>query len=282
MAAKQVTEAILDPSFRATLKKTVHSEVKREKEDVPAVQEGNGERFDCLCPEKAECLPKSRESRWLEKKTHPDGRSQLTLDSRSPKHNADFLVPIKEEPDSSNWPRRGMEIQCLRSKVLQACDKTETEVVGNCEERREDPGISLEGQRQCFRRFRYQAAEGPRKACSCLWGLCRQWLKPERCTKEQILELVVLEQFLSILPMEIQSWVREKSPETCVQAVALAELFLLKGPEVRKWTQKSMMGCCGVAYTVNINWFEMHLILAASFAATRCSCFFKKKHNRIR
>ncbi|KAM3847838.1 uncharacterized protein M6D78_004535 isoform 1-T3 [Vipera latastei] len=88
--------------------------------------------------------------------------------------------------------------------------------------------VVLEIQRQHFRRFLYREAEGAREACSRLWFLCCRWLKPERHTKEQILELLVLEQFLTILPPEIQSWVVEGCPQTCAQAVALAEGFQQK------------------------------------------------------
>ena len=75
---------------------------------------------------------------------------------------------------------------------------------------REDP--SPETFRLRFRQFRYQEAAGPQEALRELQELCRQWLRPELHTKEQILELLVLEQFLTILPEELQAWVREHRP----------------------------------------------------------------------
>nr|XP_016847405.1 PREDICTED: zinc finger protein 24 [Anolis carolinensis] len=65
---------------------------------------------------------------------------------------------------------------------------------------------SPERQRQRFRQFGLTKAQGPREACNHLWELCRLWLRPEKHSKEQMVELVVLEQFLAILPAEVQGW----------------------------------------------------------------------------
>lgn len=77
--------------------------------------------------------------------------------------------------------------------------------------------------RQNFRNFPYPDMAGPRKALSKLRELCLKWLRPEIHSKEQILELLVLEQFLTILPGEVRTWVKSQYPETTEEVVTLVE-----------------------------------------------------------
>nr|XP_051683995.1 zinc finger and SCAN domain-containing protein 2 isoform X2 [Oryctolagus cuniculus] len=58
------------------------------------------------------------------------------------------------------------------------------------------------------------AAGGPQGALGRLRELCRRWLRPEVHTKEQM---------LTVLPREIQAWLREHRPENGEEAVALVE-----------------------------------------------------------
>uniref|UniRef100_G3TGG1 SCAN box domain-containing protein n=2 Tax=Loxodonta africana TaxID=9785 RepID=G3TGG1_LOXAF len=91
------------------------------------------------------------------------------------------------------------------------------------EEEKEKCLPGLEIFRQRFRQFGYHDTPGPREALSQLRVLCCEWLRPELHTKEQILELLVLEQFVTILPNELQAWVQEHCPETAEEAVTLLE-----------------------------------------------------------
>ncbi|XP_049756365.1 zinc finger and SCAN domain-containing protein 22 isoform X2 [Elephas maximus indicus] len=74
-----------------------------------------------------------------------------------------------------------------------------------------------------FRQFRYQEAAGPHQALARLHELCHQWLRPEARSKEEMLELLVLEQFLGVLPPEIQAWVGAQRPESGEEAARLVE-----------------------------------------------------------
>ncbi|KAM8758108.1 zinc finger protein 445 [Rhynchonycteris naso] len=77
--------------------------------------------------------------------------------------------------------------------------------------------------RQLFRQLRYHESAGPLETLSRLRELCRWWLRPDVLSKAQILELLVLEQFLSILPGELRSWVQLHHPENGSEAAALLE-----------------------------------------------------------
>ncbi|XP_077187012.1 uncharacterized protein LOC143834243 isoform X2 [Paroedura picta] len=92
--------------------------------------------------------------------------------------------------------------------------------------------------RRRFRQFSYWEAEGPQEVFGQLWGLGHQWLRPERHTKEQIVEMVVLEQFLAVLPQGVRGLVRERGPKTGAQAVALAEDILKRPQEAGRPEQK--------------------------------------------
>lgn len=83
-----------------------------------------------------------------------------------------------------------------------------------------DPGPETSCQH--FRHFCYQEALGPWRPLLTPDAL-PSWPRPEECTEEQILVLLVLDQFLTVLPQETQLWVRQKHPESGEEAVTLVQ-----------------------------------------------------------
>ncbi|KAH0630585.1 hypothetical protein JD844_013783, partial [Phrynosoma platyrhinos] len=167
-----------------------------------------------------------------------------------------FLTSFEQVAEACRWPKEVWAtrlLPALRGEAERAFSRLEVRD-------REDYGkvkaailqgdaLRREKNRQHFRRFCYREAEGPRGAYSQLQELCHRWLKVERHTKEQILEDLILEQFLTILPPEIQSWVRERGPGSCPEAVALAEDFLQRQQEASSWEKQVR----GVILTIKKN-----------------------------
>nr|XP_031538014.1 zinc finger imprinted 2 [Vicugna pacos] len=105
-------------------------------------------------------------------------------------------------------------LEVLRNpQLFHLCDQEET--LENIPIR--NPG-ALKVPCQTFRHFQYQSVAGPHQALSQIQELCWQWLQPEIHTKEQMMEQLVLEQFLNTLPKEVQTWVRLRQPKSSKEA----------------------------------------------------------------
>lgn len=160
-----------------------------------------------------------------------------------------FQTSFQRRADAVHWPEEDRGTPTLTDLSGEATEaysslgssrQTKDELLGG-------DAVSLELRRQQFRQFCYLEAEGPREVCSQLRDLCYRWLQPEKHTKEQILEFLILEQFLAVLPQEMQLWVRKWDPETCAQAMTLVEVFALKLQENERWDQQ-----VSVAYSGNL------------------------------
>uniref|UniRef100_A0A2K5DHA0 Zinc finger protein 174 n=1 Tax=Aotus nancymaae TaxID=37293 RepID=A0A2K5DHA0_AOTNA len=138
------------------------------------------------------------------------------------------------------------KMEITLSSNTEDSSKQERHIITKLEEKREptpqkncpDPELC----RQSFRRFCYQEVSGPQEALSQLRQLCRQWLQPELHTKEQILELLVMEQFLTILPPEIQARVRHQCPMSSKEIVTLVEDFHRASKKPKQWVAVCMQG----------------------------------------
>ncbi|XP_061453281.1 SCAN domain-containing protein 1-like isoform X2 [Rhineura floridana] len=145
---------------------------------------------------------------------------------------------FKEMPDvcqEAREPGRAMLLPDLFGEAQQAHSSLDASRAGGCAKVEQAipclPKMGSENQRKRFRGFAYKETEGPQVAYERLQELLFQWLKPEARSKEEIVEQLVLEQFLNLLPEDVQRWVRERHPENGDEAVALAEDYQFLHPE---------------------------------------------------
>ncbi|XP_078244406.1 uncharacterized protein LOC144587488 [Pogona vitticeps] len=138
-------------------------------------------------------------------------------------------------PQGKRAPSRGAT---LGNGAPQASCFLSASVVGSS---RRSGGDSVGGEMQDPRRCS-QDAEALGEICGRLRELCRQWLEPTTPAEEHMLEPVILEQFLSVLPPDVRSWVREQQLDACPQAVSLAEAFLLRRQEEKEKEELEVPG----------------------------------------
>ncbi|XP_067321612.1 zinc finger and SCAN domain-containing protein 16-like [Anolis sagrei] len=163
-------------------------------------------------------------------------QEERLLEQMTPWANARaFLAAFEQVALACRWPRKEWVIRLLPSLNddaekaffgLEARDQSDFRKVKGAILQKE--ATARERRRQEFRRFCYQEANGPQEVHARLRELGRRWLSLEKSSKEQLFDALILEQFLNILPKEMQNWVKERSPESSEKAVALAENFLRK------------------------------------------------------
>ncbi|XP_048345171.1 zinc finger protein 397-like isoform X4 [Sphaerodactylus townsendi] len=202
---------------------------------------------------------KKQNSAGLEREEGPRGAGEAIqiIQEPSPWEDAKaFLASFEQVAKACQWPREEWA-----ARLLPALSGDAQQSLGNMEARdREDyrkvkaailhwEANRTETLRQHFRQFRSREVEDPRQIYSQLQELCCQWLRPERHSKEQILELLILEQFLAILPPELRSWIKASSPENGTQAAALVDVFVMNhqsGAKNWKWQKQMTFGDTGV------------------------------------
>ena len=103
--------------------------------------------------------------------------------------------------------------------------------------RRENPDSDREELRVRFRTFRTSDESDPIKALRRLRELCSLWLRPDLHTKEEMVDRLVLEQFVMCMPPDIQVLVKSSGAETCKDL----EEVLRKKQKLQKWVSGTLV-----------------------------------------
>ncbi|XP_039192452.1 zinc finger protein 436-like [Crotalus tigris] len=213
--------------------------VQRGRKNSHPVQLGAIQRFSVgldshfIKQEPEEHLQQPWDAQWQDflKAMQPSRSGKKRAQLPSPAHSGDgSRSSFKETADLNQRPGRKSLTRLLPDPIGD-CQDLLSSVSVKEEILEVEEASGFETERQQFRQFCYLEAEGPKESFFQLQELCWQWLKPERCTKKQILDLIVLEQFLAILPPAMQDWIKEGKPGCCAQTVALAEDYFLRVQE---------------------------------------------------
>ncbi len=86
--------------------------------------------------------------------------------------------------------------------------------------------INEEVYRQRFREPDIRPNKNPKEFYNRPKDLYYKWIQPAKRTKEQVGEILILEQFYRSLSPELRVWVKERDPESAREAAQLVETFL--------------------------------------------------------
>ncbi|XP_060540213.1 uncharacterized protein LOC117657504 [Pantherophis guttatus] len=87
-----------------------------------------------------------------------------------------------------------------------------------------------EAGRQQFRLSTLLPGETLQGILSRLSTTALQWLCPQEYSKDQIVDMVILEQFLNVLPADMQTWLKAQEPGSSKEAVQLAMAYHKQEP----------------------------------------------------
>ncbi|XP_032997370.1 uncharacterized protein LOC117042033 isoform X2 [Lacerta agilis] len=129
-------------------------------------------------------------------------------------------VPVDpSSPASLDLPERSGAFEDARSKAAPALDNSKN--ASHLFATRS----SREAARQRFRLGPVPPAETPQEILSWLSKAAERWLCPQQHSKDQIVDMVVLEQFLNMFPGNVQACVRAREPGSSKEALQLVESY---------------------------------------------------------
>ena len=138
-----------------------------------------------------------------------------------------YLLRFERMAKTWQWPRGQWAcrlIPLLTGKTLEAYTAMDEDKADSYQDLREALLDKFDIFPETYRQ-RFQATSGPPGETP-MEALYRTWMWPERRSKEELAESIILEQLLLVLPTDTRTWVREHEPEDGLTAAKLAMQYL--------------------------------------------------------
>lgn len=149
-------------------------------------------------------------------------------------HRCRTLIADQRIAKRWGWPERDWAcrlVPLLSGKALEAYTMMDEERAHCYNDLKEALLNKFDISPETYRYQRFQSnivppGDTPTETYHRLKGLYRRWIRPERRTKEEVGETIILEQLLKVLPPEVRTWVKEHDPEEGLAAAKLALQYL--------------------------------------------------------
>ncbi len=170
--------------------------------------------------------------------THRLAASASALDARLPKLQEDddienYLTTFERLAQVYRWPREEWAVHLiplLTGKARTAFVAMSPASMMDYDSLKEvilkKYEISTETYRLRFRALDTPADEMPMELYVRIKDLFSKWVRFDASTKKDIMETLVLEQYMRVLFPEIRTWVKERSPVTAAEAASFVEAYI--------------------------------------------------------
>ncbi|XP_069468446.1 zinc finger and SCAN domain-containing protein 31-like [Ambystoma mexicanum] len=211
---------------------------------------------------------RQQESKKLLERSHAPAQGINLVKMESGDDPEAFLMEFECAAEGALWPKE-LWPMCLApflSREAQAIYQALPRNIAEDYDRLKDAilehlGVSEESYRKKFRHITLKSAKRLHAVANHLQDWARRWLKPEVRSPEEIVELIVVEQFIQILPTEARESLRHHQVKSLDRAVQLIESFFA----VADLTPESMDVRSGICSSV---WEEEGLTKEAETTMT--------------
>uniref|UniRef100_A0A8B9JUR6 SCAN box domain-containing protein n=1 Tax=Astyanax mexicanus TaxID=7994 RepID=A0A8B9JUR6_ASTMX len=143
-----------------------------------------------------------------------------------------FLTMFERVAQTAAWPRGSWALHLvplLDGKARAAYVAMDSADIGDYQKVKDAILRKYEINKDTYRR-RFRSSGGReeetlRELYTRLKGHYEKWMAPQETSKEEIGDAIVLEQFLRVVKPDLRSWIIERSPESTLHAVEMAEAY---------------------------------------------------------